>query len=49
MSAAPVLDAETSEQQRIEAQRSLDSRYAELLARHFERPERLVQDWLLYV
>ncbi len=49
MSAAPVLDSDRSEQQRIEAQRSLDSRYAELLARHFERPERLVQDWLLYV
>ncbi len=46
MSAAPALD---SERKRIDAQRGLDTRYAELMARHFDRPERLVQDWLLYV
>lgn len=46
MSAAPLLE---TEQDRIAAQRGLDERYAELMARHFDRPERLVQDWLLYV
>lgn len=31
------------------AGKSLDARYADLMRRHFDAPERLVQDWLLYV
>lgn len=36
------------EEKRIGEQRSLDQRYGAIMARHFDRPERLVQDWLLY-
>ena len=47
MSAAQPI-APQSQQKRIAASQSLDQRYAEVMARHFENPVELVQNWLLY-